>query len=202
MAATPQGNVTRQRLVNAATRAFAERGYRAASLDSVAAEAGVTRQSLLHYFPSKTDLLMAVLDQRDADDRAFSKQLNKKRGMDLADALLSILRRNQEHPRIAQLFALSTAESVVPDHPAHEYFRERHERVLRELAGGVVAEQERGNVRADLDPEAVAVIFLALLNGLNVQRLLRPDVDLEATLSSMIRALFNSPESLDCTQAS
>src|SRR5918994_1693188 len=70
MASRAQGEETRTRLVHAAVELFAQQGARGTSLDAVAKAAGVTRQGLLHYFPSKTDLLLAVLEQRDQDDRA------------------------------------------------------------------------------------------------------------------------------------
>ena len=42
-------------------------GYRGASLDAVAAAVGISRQGVLHYFPSKTHLLLGVLELRDED---------------------------------------------------------------------------------------------------------------------------------------
>ncbi|MGI8492071.1 MAG: TetR/AcrR family transcriptional regulator, partial [Acidimicrobiales bacterium] len=53
---------TRERILEAALRAFASRGYEAASLDSVAADVGVRKQTILHYFSSKEQLLEAVID--------------------------------------------------------------------------------------------------------------------------------------------
>jgi AcrR family transcriptional regulator len=53
----------REQILDAATRAFARRGYAATGLDDVAAEAGVTRVILYRHFESKADLYQAVLDQ-------------------------------------------------------------------------------------------------------------------------------------------
>src|SRR4051795_1009142 len=107
MATTAQGQVTRERLLRAAMEAFADRGFRGTSLDAVAASAGVTRQALLYYFPSKTELLVAVLQQRDRDDREFAAELEASASdLDLVGALLAIVRRNQEQPKLAQLFAV------------------------------------------------------------------------------------------------
>ena len=169
--------------------AFADRGYRGTSLDAVAASAGVTRQGLVHYFPSKTELLVAVLEQRDEDDRAFGDELGRQGDLDLVGALMAILRRNQEQPRLAQLFAVSAAESAQPDHPAHDYFRRRHHGIHGEIVHAIVLEQGRGNIARELDPEALAVVLLALLNGLNLQRLLDPAVDIGPAVEGMLRGL-------------
>lgn len=52
---------TRQRILDAATDLFGLRGVEAVSLDVIAAEVGVAKQTLLYWFPSKDDLVQAVL---------------------------------------------------------------------------------------------------------------------------------------------
>jgi len=58
-AAAPDG--ARERLVAAATRLFAERGFDATPIQAVADEVGITKPALLHHFPSKEDLRQGVL---------------------------------------------------------------------------------------------------------------------------------------------
>jgi AcrR family transcriptional regulator len=57
----------REQILVAATRAFADAGFAATSLDDVAAEAGISRDILYRHFESKADLYRAVL--RRARDR-------------------------------------------------------------------------------------------------------------------------------------
>jgi AcrR family transcriptional regulator len=52
---------TRARILDAATDLFGVRGVEAVSLDAIAAEVGVAKQTLLYWFPSKDDLVLAVL---------------------------------------------------------------------------------------------------------------------------------------------
>ncbi|HRB04577.1 MAG TPA: TetR/AcrR family transcriptional regulator [Ilumatobacteraceae bacterium] len=54
---------TRERILDAATDLFGLRGVDAVSLDVIAAEVGVAKQTLLYWFPSKDDLVQAVLVQ-------------------------------------------------------------------------------------------------------------------------------------------
>jgi AcrR family transcriptional regulator len=58
---------TRAKLIRAARKAFADRGYAAASMDDLTAEAGLTRGALYHNFGDKKGLLQAVIDQIDAE---------------------------------------------------------------------------------------------------------------------------------------
>jgi TetR/AcrR family transcriptional regulator len=55
------GGSTRERILTAATDLFGTRGVEAVSLDAIAAEVGVRKQTLLYWFPSRDELLNAVL---------------------------------------------------------------------------------------------------------------------------------------------
>ncbi|WP_421991172.1 TetR/AcrR family transcriptional regulator [Roseococcus sp.] len=58
---------TRARLIRTARKAFAEKGFAAASMDELTAEAGLTRGALYHNFGDKKGLLRAVIEQIDAE---------------------------------------------------------------------------------------------------------------------------------------
>lgn len=53
---------TRDRLLEAARRLFHEQGYHATGISTILREAGVNSGSLYHFFESKDDLLLGVLD--------------------------------------------------------------------------------------------------------------------------------------------
>jgi TetR/AcrR family transcriptional regulator len=54
---------TRERVLQVAQALFAERGYRGTSLRDIAKRIGIKAPSLLHHFPSKQQLYLAVLDK-------------------------------------------------------------------------------------------------------------------------------------------
>ena len=58
--ARTQEPAVRRRLVEAATRLFAEKGYEGASVSEIVAAAGVTKGSMYHYFQAKDDLLFEI----------------------------------------------------------------------------------------------------------------------------------------------
>ena len=61
---------TRGRLLRSAAKVFGRRGFQAASLDEVAADAGFTKGAVYANFESKEDLFLAMLDERFAERRA------------------------------------------------------------------------------------------------------------------------------------
>ncbi len=63
---------TKKRIVKAATRNFAKKGYAKTTIDLVAKSAKVSKGGLYHHFQSKEDLFIAVLFQ----NIAFVKEIN------------------------------------------------------------------------------------------------------------------------------
>lgn len=59
-ATKPPAEGTRGRLLDAAVRIVREKGYRAASVDDLCADAGVTKGAFFHHFASKEDLAVAA----------------------------------------------------------------------------------------------------------------------------------------------
>lgn len=67
-----RASAKREQILTAATRLFVRHGYTATSMDAVVAEAGVSKQTLYRYFPSKADLLSAFITTELAPQEVFS----------------------------------------------------------------------------------------------------------------------------------
>lgn len=66
-------------IIETATNKFLKEGYQRTSMDSLAQEAGVTKQTIYRYFESKEALFKAVLESmRSPEDTHFQKELNRE----------------------------------------------------------------------------------------------------------------------------
>jgi AcrR family transcriptional regulator len=77
------GEARRRRLLDEAVRLLGKRGYEGTSLDAVASAAGVRKQTLLYYFPTKETLLEAcVLETSRRLAEALTKALEEQASME------------------------------------------------------------------------------------------------------------------------
>ncbi|MEH7838115.1 TetR/AcrR family transcriptional regulator [Rhizobium laguerreae] len=72
----------RVKLIAAARKSFAEKGYLAASMDELTADVGLTRGALYHNFGDKRGLLAAVVDQIDTEMAVRAQEIGARAGND------------------------------------------------------------------------------------------------------------------------
>ncbi|MFG2792738.1 TetR/AcrR family transcriptional regulator [Streptomyces sp. NPDC048419] len=172
----------RAEIVRAALEVIAERGYRGTSLAAVAERVGLTQQGLLHHFPTKEALLVAVLEERDQWDAVPATQWR-------VDLLASLVEYNAMRPGIIQTFSALLGESVTEGHPAREYFTDRY-RQVRESMAGVLRAEYGERLPNGLTPERTAPLLVAVMDGLQYQWLLDPEsVDMPGAFRDFLALL-------------
>jgi len=179
----------RQAILAAAHAVFAAHGYRGGSLQDVADRVGMSQTSLLHYFPSKSDLLLAVLNWRDSitGDGTTPRDPEEK----LVDAVIRQARFNEEIPGVIELYTVLCAESVTDGHPGREYFTERFDRLRHSYSRRFKELAEVGRLRPGVDPEAAAASLIALWDGIQTQWLLAPgSVDMAGCLRGYLELVL------------
>lgn len=175
----------RQEILEAAYQLFEERGDRA-TLRDIAARVGVTQPALVYYFPTREDLLIAVMEHRDALGRTMARQAAPDMTLDAA------VRMTTEHPALAKLFVAVTAASMQEGSASREYLAQRYRRLAEETAAGLAKAQREGTVTADVRAEDLARLLLAVLAGLQIQWINDPSVDMSALLETFGR-LYRTP---------
>jgi len=188
-----QSELSRERLIEAATRLFAERGYRDASVQAIGEAAGISRGSIFWHFGSKEGLLWAVVQ------RAFTRweaetlvpEVGDARGEEAIGRALRAHRRflADEGGTLRLLFVLMF-EALGPRPELAGEFARLH-RDLRVLATPWLEQAVAdGDFRDDVDPETIVTLIIATLGGIVYQYLLDAEgVDLDRCYADLERVL-------------
>ena len=185
----------RQQILEAAIRLVGQLGYQGFTVHALAQACGLTNGGLLHYFGSKEQLLVAMLEARDRREAAiipagleFERTTSGEAEYTAATVLQvfrAIVARSVAQPEVLRLFTVLQSEALNREHPAHDYFLRRERMVLDEFATLLA-----GHVA---NPRGVARGVLALISGLE-QQWLRADqgFDLIAACDEVLARLLPS----------
>jgi AcrR family transcriptional regulator len=179
----------REQILQAAYEAIDEHGERA-SLQDIADRVGVTQPALTYYFPTRVDLLLAVLERRDRRGREIASAAAS--GKSMVEAMAASARHATDHPGLAKLYVTLSAAATDPESPAHDYFTERYRALGAEVTRELEAQQKAGALRADQPAGHLARAVLAVMDGLQIQWMHDPTVDIAAIAETFTRILAPS----------
>ena len=156
---------TRDRILDAATDLFGVRGVDAVSLDVIASEVGVAKQTLLYWFPSKDDLVQAVLARTAAQLGVVIEAAIRSTTDDPLDRIEAVVRA-VFRPAVRRPALLGLIREVSRLSPT---LGERFSAELRPLVDRAVkylrAEMDRGRLRR-ADPRLIAALCYATVTGI------------------------------------
>ncbi|HTN56478.1 MAG TPA: TetR/AcrR family transcriptional regulator [Microbacterium sp.] len=179
-------------ILKAAVEIFGSKGSTNGTLADVAEQVGLTHAGVLHHFGSKQKLLLEVLAYRDQADVEDLAEKHIPGGLELFLHLIRTAYANARRPGIVQAYTVLSSESVTDGHPGREYFEERYTTLRREATEAFEELCAREGV-TDADAVAAAsAAILAVMDGLQLQWLLHPElIDLGETSEFAIRAIVN-----------
>ncbi|GLH96791.1 TetR/AcrR family transcriptional regulator [Phytohabitans aurantiacus] len=180
----------RRQILDVATREIAASGFRGASLAEIAESVGVSQPGLLHHYPSKAALLLAVLEQKSAEDTKLVDEVFADAEGTVGQAITALVEMNQRDPERIRLYTVIAAESIDANHPAHDFYLQRYRSIRRRLAGRLTEDIKRGRLPESLDPVDVATAILALMDGLQFQWLLDPSIDMVQPIRAYFARLY------------
>lgn len=185
-----KGAAKRQAILDAALEVFGEVGLHGSSLREIASRVGVSHQSLMHYFPTKNELLMAVLRRR---DERLRRHFADEGGMSI-DELISVAEDNVGIPDVIALYNMASAEATFEDHPAHEYYAEFYQSLISSMSEYLERAEKGGFLREGWTARSAARAILGLMDGLQLQWLYdREDVRVAETVKLLVSALISVP---------
>lgn len=176
---------THERLLDVALVSFARRGFEATSLDALAAELGVRKQTILYYHPTKQALLEAVVDRAANELVDVLTRATAARGEGFArieSVVVAVFRLAVRRPEllalvgeVGRLGPQATARLVAPLEP-----------LARQAEGWLADEMDAGRFRR-CAPDLLLLSLYASLVGVATEVELSRAFGVELTLRSMMR---------------
>ena len=169
---------TRDRVLHVAQALFAERGYRGTSLRDIAKRIGIKAPSLLHHFPSKQQLYLAVLDKmfeslEDAANAvAWGRESRQERMRQAVGDAIDFIASHPDFVRI--MWKEMADESGV----GRQVLKRRLPPLFSTAVNFIFRGQRDGEFRAEVDP----LHFMWSLNSITIGYF---------TTAAMIRRLWN-----------
>ncbi len=168
---------TRAKLLAAAARVFARRGYHGATVDEIAAEAGYTTGAVYSNFEGKEQLFLALtdheLEKRRADFRAVFDASDTPEGIEreAANRFGQFIREDPDWPLLYFEFWAYGARN-----PAlREEFTKRRLAIQELIAEGIERRCAELGIEIPMAAEQLAVGVGALINGLAFERAIDPE---------------------------
>lgn len=180
MEQTKTTSEARQRILETADRLFYQHGIRGVGIDRIIAEAEVAKMSLYKHFPSKDDLILAVLKYREGRILEFfgtAIERHSKRTKDKLRAFFAALKDFFEDPGFRGCaFQNAAVELADPAHAGTQFVKD-HKRRFHEFLSGLV-EESLGKGGANVAPAIgllvegaiVTAVFQGSPDSVNVAR--------------------------------
>src|SRR5262249_34201216 len=156
---TRETSGARQRILETADRLFYQEGVRAVGIDRIIAEADVAKMSLYKHFPSKDDLILAVLKYREESVLAFfhsAIERHDKKAAKSLSAFFLTLKDFFKSPGFRGCpFQNAAIELADPTHSGTEFVRGHKQRFSAFLRG--LLEETLGKAAAKVAP-AISIL--------------------------------------------
>ncbi len=176
---------TRERILEAALAAFGTQGVAATSLDALAETLGITKQTILYWFPSKQALFDAVVDTAAADlARVFDEAAD--RGLAGFDQVAAIVRRvfrlAARHPELLGL----VREVTRPGSPAAARLAGHLTPAAERARAFLAREMAAGRLRPS-DPGLLLVSLYSTVVGVATEVEVQRALGVEPTARAMVQ---------------
>lgn len=164
--AAERGSDKRERILTAAERIFARRGFFAAKVSDVAKEAGVADGTIYLYFKSKDDLLISLFERRmeEVNSRLREATADIKSPREQLRAFIkTYLQLVHDEPTAAEVLTIELRQS---SKFMKEYENPQFADFLRLLGGIITAAQDNGEIDASIPSHVAARMIFGMLDEL------------------------------------
>ncbi len=165
-----KGNAKREEILAKTVEAFGKTGYHATSMREIAAACDLSQAGLLHHFPNKEAILLALIDRREQMQEEMTIEGRKTPGSTWQERSLQSEANNEREVDLTRLWANLVGEATDPAFPIHDYFLDRYRKSRANFAIDIAA--DHGRSAPNQEDQMQAAILIAIWDGLQTQWLL------------------------------
>lgn len=160
-----KNEVKRKQILNAATQIFTEQGYSSTSMDSIAKQADVSKQTVYSHFGNKEELFAASIKQKCDSSMDFDFTVNSS--TNARECLLTIahlfLKMITSKEAIA-VHKICSFESTTYPQLSALFYQAGPERLTAELTQLMISLNDLGHLSIN-QPKFAAIQFLHMIKG-------------------------------------
>lgn len=161
---------TRGKILQAAYREIHRHGFQSASLSNILARTGVTKGALYHYFPNKTELGYAVVEEVISERIRLSFVKPLQSFENPIDGLIELISASGEAFSMTDIQLGCPLTALAQEMaPIDEGFRKRliiiYEQWHGAIADSFQIAKDAGLIRDDIDPAIAAATIVATMEG-------------------------------------
>ncbi|PTL82408.1 TetR/AcrR family transcriptional regulator [Vitiosangium sp. GDMCC 1.1324] len=166
----------RREVLRAARGVFARKGFAAAKIVDIAAEAGISHGLVHHYFPGKEALFAAVIEAAVEGWEALVAQARQQPGTPwerLVYLCSQMIQGSYDEPEYLLVIVHAYTSDAAP--LALRDVLARYTRQIDESVVALIQEAQLGGAVARGPPEELARALMALVKGLAIDRVMNPN---------------------------
>jgi len=179
-----------QRIVSAARQHFFAHGFRGVTMDDLAGELGMSKKTLYASFPSKADLLRAVLMDKFRTVEVDLERITAGFSKNMLDSLHQLLACLQRHAEEIQPPFVRDIRREAPE--MFEFVQSRRRQVIQRYFGKLFDQCRRvGIVRKDISTRLIIEILLGATEAIiNPTKLAELDLTPRAGFSTVTAVIL------------
>ncbi len=165
---------TRERILDSATRLFAEHGFESASMPAIAKASGITAGAIYKHFESKGDLLLEVVKRSFLSSPLFAHGSETEND---ATALPYLAAAYTEPAlKLVRQLSIEVHSASTKDAKVRQVLSHSDKLAMKGIAESIAAAQRARKIDPNLNPEHVARLFCVFIMGLIHMDTLLPDL--------------------------
>ena len=184
----------RQQILEAAFACFSRQGFHQTSMQDICREAELSPGAVYRYFASKEEIIDACCEGCQQVDLSMLESATQNGGtFEVLDRIREEAFSGLDQPESNVVLRLNVQwwSEALRSPELRESLARNNAGMWRDTLGRIVARaQELGEVKPDLDPEAVGRVLLSMWLGFVLQKALDPEVDVESYVDA-VGALYS-----------